>query len=147
MQFLPNPALPSVGNRIIDSEHNKLLGMISDIAQLIHIHHGVALSVAIRLLNEGLRDYFAAEEKVARAVNFDFADHRLAHQKLFNEIKLITGRIMSQNDRWSSLERKDCITSLNDCLIKHIKVDSKPFKTVLNTYSYDFKPGGSTTSK
>jgi hypothetical protein len=51
---------------------------------------------------------------------------------------------MSQNDKWSSLERKDCITSLNDCLIKHIKVDSKPFKTVLSTYSYDFKPGGST---
>jgi len=112
-----------------------------DIGQLIYLNHGVALSVALKLLNTGLRDYFAVEERIAHAVNFDFTSHRLSHQKLLNEIKLITNKIMSQNNKWSGVEKKDSIKSLNDCLIHHIKVDSKPFKAVLNTHLYDFKPG------
>jgi len=119
--------------------------MIDDIEQLIFLNHGVALSVALKLLNNGLRDYFEVEENIAHAVDFDFAKHRLAHQYLSNEIKLITSKILSQNDKWSSLERKSSIKSLYDCLIQHIKVDSRPFKIVLDTYLYDFKPGGSTT--
>jgi hemerythrin-like metal-binding protein len=147
MQFPPSSGLPSIGNRILDSEHNKLIGMIEDIGQLVFLNHGVALSVALKLLNNGLRDYFAVEENIAHAVNFDFTNHRLTHQYLSNEIKLITNKILSQNDKWSSLEKKSSIKSLNDCLIQHIKVDSKPFKTVLDTYLYDFKPGDPATSK
>lgn len=147
MQFPPNPNLPSVGNRVIDSEHNKLFGMINDIGQLIYLNHGVALTVALKLLNGGLRDYFAVEERIAHAVDFDFTNHRVAHENLLNEIKFITNKIISQNNKWSSLEKKNYIKSLNDCLIQHIKVESKPFKTVLDTCLYDFKPGGSTTSK
>ena len=140
MRFPPNSALPSVGNRIIDSEHDKLAGMINDIAQLINLNHGVALSVSLKLLNDSLPEYFKLEENVAQAVNFDFADHRLAHQRLLDEFKFITNRIMSQNDRWSGMEKKNSIKLLNDCLMRHINVDSRPFKIVLDTCLYDLKP-------
>lgn len=139
MQFPPNQGSLSVGNSIIDSEHNKLFGLINDIAQLINLNHGVALSVSLKLLNDSLHVYFAMEENIAHMVNFDFAYHRQAHQKLSDEIKLITDRIMSKNVMWSNLDRKDIIKSLNDCLIYHINIDSRPFKAVLDTYSYDFK--------
>jgi hypothetical protein len=115
--------------------------MINDMAQLIFINHDVALSVALKLLNDGLREYFSVEESIAHAVNFDFTDHRLAHRKLLDDIKHITNRIMNHNAKWSGPERKDTIKSLNDSLIQHIKVDSMPFKLVLDTYPYDFKPG------
>ena len=140
MQFPPNPGSLSVGNSIIDSEHNKLFGLINDIAQLINLNHGVALSVSLKLLNDSLHPYFAMEENIAHMVKFDFTYHRQAHKKLSDEIKLITDRIMSKNVTWSNLERKDIIKSLNDCLINHIKIDSRQFKAVLDTYSYDFKP-------
>jgi hemerythrin-like metal-binding protein len=140
MQFPPSPNSSSVGNRIIDSEHKKLFGMINDIAQLINLNHGVALSVAIKLLNDSLHEYFEVEENIAHAVNFDFANHRMAHKKLSNEIKSITSKILSQNSKWSSLERKESIKSLNDRLSQHIKVDSRPLKIVLDTHLYDFKP-------
>jgi len=140
MQFPPNPGLPSVGNRIIDSEHDKLAGLINDIAQLIYLNHGVALSVSLRLLNDSLPEYFAVEENIAHAVSFDFTNHWMAHQKLLDEIKFITSKIASQNSKWSSLEKKESIKSLNDCLFRHVNVDSRPLKIVLDTHLYDFKP-------
>jgi len=141
MQIPPNSGLSSVGNRTIDSEHHKLAGMINDIGQLVHLDHVVALSVAIKLLNDGLREYFSVEENIAHAVNFDFSYHKQAHQKLLNEINHITNKITGQNDKKLNLERKNSIKSLNDLLIQHIMVDSKPFKMVLESHSYDFKPG------
>jgi len=141
MPYAQNQGLPSVGNKIIDSEHTKLIGMVNDIAQLIHLNHGVALSVALKLLDVGLREYFVMEENIASAVGFDFSYHRQSHQQLLKEIRSITDKIVRQNDKWSSVDRKNCISSLNDCLIRHIKVDSRPFVQVLETHAYDFRPG------
>lgn len=140
MLFSTNHGSLSVGNRILDSEHQKLEGIINDIGQLILVNHVDALLEAFKLQNDILRTYFVVEENIALAVNFDFAKHRLAHQNLLNKFQLIKDKLMSQNCKWSMLERKDCIDSLNGCLIQHIKEDSKPLKIVLDTYLYDFKP-------
>ena len=140
MQFSVNYRSLSVGNKIIDTEHQKLASIINDIAQLLLVNHIVALSVAIKILNDSLRDYFVIEENIAQAVNFDFTQHRLAHQTLLNNFHAITNKLMSQNGKYSKLERKDCIDSLNGFLIQHIQEDSKPLKIVLGTHLYDFKP-------
>lgn len=140
MQFSTNLNSLSVGNRIIDSEHKKLGGIITDIGQLILVNHVVAVEAAIRMLNDGLRYYFAVEEDIAQAVNFDFAQHRLAHITFLNKFQDITDKFMSLDGKWSKLERNDFIDSLNGLLIQHIQEDSKPLKIVLDTYLYDFKP-------
>lgn len=130
----------SIGNRIIDSEHNKLRAVINEMSNLILVNHVVALSVQFKILNDSFRSYFLIEENIARAVGFDFTKHRLAHQFLMYKCKCIQDKMMSQTSKWSKLERVDCIDSLNDCLIQHIKWDSTPFKKVLDTRPYDFKP-------
>jgi hemerythrin-like metal-binding protein len=140
MQFSINQRSLSVGNRIIDTEHKKLGDIINDIGQLILVKHDVALSMAITLLNDALRHYFVVEENIAKAVNFDFTQHNLAHQALLNEIHGITHKLMNQYHKFSDLERKHFIDSLNGCLIQHIQDNSRPLKVVLDNYVYDFKP-------
>jgi len=140
MPFLTNYRSLSVGNRIIDSEHQKLGIIINDIAQLMLVNHVVALSVAIKILNDRLRDYFVVEENIAQAVNFDFTQHRLAHRILLNNFHVITNKLMSQDGKCSNLERKNYTDALNGFLIQHIQQDSKPLKMVLDTHIYDFKP-------
>jgi hypothetical protein len=49
---------------------------------LITVKSDVALSVACKLLSDSLPDYFAVEESIAQALNFDFTQHRQAHQNL-----------------------------------------------------------------
>lgn len=131
----------SVGNRIIDSEHQQLVNVINDIGQLILVNHAEALSEAFNILDNMLRTYFVVEESVALAVKFDFARHRLAHQDLLKNFQTIRARLMNQDCKWSTSERKDGVDSLNQYLIQHITEDSKPLKIVLDTYLYDFQPG------
>jgi len=140
MQFPEYYNSLSVGNRSIDSEHQKLSAIINDISQLILVNHTVALSVAIKMLADCLHECFFVEENIAQAVNFDFTKHKLTHQALLNNFRAITDKLISQNGNLSKLERKVCIDSLNELLIKHIKNDSKPLKEVLDTHLYDFKP-------
>ena len=129
----------SVGNRTIDSEHQKLGTNINDIGQLLLVNHVVALSVAIKMLTDSLEEYFSVEESIAKAANFDFTKHKLAHQTLLDNFKLITDKLISQNIKLSEIERKVCIDSLYELLIRHIKCDSKSFKLVLDAYLYDFR--------
>ena len=139
MQF-SNKSL-SVGNRIIDSEHQKLGDIINDIGQLMLVNHDVALSVAIKTLTDALSHYFVVEENVAKAVNFDFAEHSLAHQKIFDEFQVITHKLMEQYRKQSRIDRKLFIDAMNNCLVRHVQEDSKPFTVVMGKYLYDFAPG------
>ena len=147
MQFSGNLNLLSIGNRAIDSEHQKISAIINDISQLILVNHIVALSVAIKMLADRLQEYFFIEEKIARSVKVDFTKHRLAHQALLNNFRVITDKLINQNGKLSSLERKVCIDSMNELLIQHIKSDSKQLKEVLDTHLYDFKPAESEKSQ
>lgn len=142
MPHFRNHGSLSVGNRIIDLEHRKLLGKIEDIAQLITSKNDVALSVACKLLGDSLSNYFAVEESVAQALNFDFTQHRLAHQNLSNQCQLIKNKLLKLNDLRAFFDRKDCIDAMNYLLIHHIEEDSKPFKLVLDANLYDFQPKG-----
>lgn len=129
----------SVGNRVIDFEHQVLNGLINDIGQLMLVNHDVALLAAIRMLHDSLHRYFVVEERIAEAVGFDFAKHRSAHQKLFDNYRVITDKIISSAGKYSKFERKEFCDSLSDLLIQHIREDSKPLKIVLDTHLYDLK--------
>jgi len=136
----------SVGNRIIDSEHKNLHGIINGIAGLIEARDIATLHEAFELLENRLHAYFAVEETVAQAVNFDFTQHKLSHQRLLSEFRRIKHGLMSKNGLWTKLEKAGHITSLRKCLARHIAEDGKPLKIVLSEYLYDFKPdsgGGS----
>ena len=130
----------SVGNRIIDAEHKNLHGIIDGIAGLIEARDIVTLHEAFELLENRLHAYFSVEENIAQAVNFDFTQHKLAHQHLLNEFQRIKHGLMAKSGLWTKLEKAGHINSLRKCLTRHITEDGKPLKIVLSNYLYDFKP-------
>ena len=123
----------SVGNRIIDSEHKKLYDLIDGITPLIAARSIAALSEAFELLESCLRAYFAVEENIAQAVNFDFNQHRVAHQDLFIKFQRVKDELKSKNCVLSKSEKEFHIGTLKSYLVQHIKVHGKPFKIVLGT--------------
>lgn len=129
----------SVGNRLIDFEHNNLYEIISQIAGLVKARKIAALPGAFELLENRLCAYFAVEENIAKALCFDFNPHKLAHENLLNRCKLLEYKLMSRSVMWHESEWQYYICSLADCLTRHIKEDGKPFKEVLSTCLYDFK--------
>lgn len=128
----------SIGNRILDSEHKKLHGIINQIVCSVIARNVAALPEAFELLESCLYDYFAVEENIARAIGFDFTQHKLAHQHLLNEFQHIKGKLTAKNGMWSDEEGKNYAYSLMNCLIQHITQDGKPLKIVLDTCLYDF---------
>lgn len=130
----------SVGNRIIDFEHKKILGMVNIIECLIKISDGSALSGAFKLLEDYLCEYFLIEEYIAQVINFPFTQHELAHRSLLNEAQRIKNELAAHNGMWSDTAAKHYSKLLRDCLIKHIKEESMPLKIMLDTQLYDFKP-------
>lgn len=131
----------SVGNRILDSEHKKLHDIINEITNSIAAGNVAALSAAFELLENGLCAYFVVEEGIAQALDFDFNQHKLAHQNLLQKFLYAKDGLMANNGGWSKSEKKDYIVYLRGCLVRHIKEDDKPFKIALSAQFYDFKPG------
>ena len=130
----------SVGNRTLDSEHKKLHETINKIAQSIVAKDVAALPEAFDLLEDYLYVYFVLEEKIARAINLDFAQHKLAHQDLLNEFQRIRDEVTVKNGLWSDEEGKGYAHALMDSLVQHILKDGKPLKIILDTCFYDFNP-------
>lgn len=128
----------SLGNRLIDSEHKKLHDAIDGVKRAVAVRDAVALSEAFEQLENGLRAYFAVEERIAQAVGFDFTQHRFAHRHMLENMRRIMDDLTSGG--CSCPEGESYARCLMDCLIKHIKEDGRPLKLVLDTHLYDFKP-------
>lgn len=130
----------SIGNRILDSEHKKLYGLVSKIARSIAARDVAALSEAFDLLENCLCAYFAVEESIAQAINFDFTKHEFAHQCLLNEFQCMKAELAAKSGMWSDEEGDNYARSLMGCLIRHVEKDGRPLKIVLDTHLYDFCP-------
>jgi len=131
----------SIGNRIIDSAHEKILDMINRIEHFITIGDCHALSKTFNLLEDHLSDYFLVEEGIAQAINFPFADHNIAHQNLLNKVQQSKNDLVASNGMWSNTTAKHYSNLLSDSLSTHIEVESEQIKIMLATRFYDFKPG------
>lgn len=127
----------SIGNRVIDSEHKKLHGIINQIACTIAARNVAALSEEFDQLENCLCAYFLVEEYIAQTINFDFNQHRLAHQYLLNEVQRIRSELTASS---ACPEDENYARCLMNCLIRHIREDAKPLKVVLDTCLYDFNP-------
>ncbi len=130
----------SVGNSVVDSEHKKLHGIVQRIANIIASGELIALPEEFKRLENSLCAYFVIEENIAQEINFDFNQHKLAHQYLLNNFKRIRDELMAKNGMWSKFEEAGYIYSLMVYLDRHIKVDSISFKAVLGAQLYGFKP-------
>jgi len=132
----------SVGNRVIDSAHKEVFGMIDGVVHSIMARNIVALPEEFDRLGTCLCVCFSVEANIAQAVNFDFTQHGLAHQVLLNKFQHMKDWLIAKNGAWSELEGDGCIDSLRNGLIRHIKEEGEPLKMVLETHFYDFNLSG-----
>lgn len=130
----------SVGNAVVDSDHKKLIGMIDGIADVTKERDSSALLRELELFNCCLNYHSMKEEQFARALDFPFGMHKVAHQNMQAEIDL-TIYELKKNSVATLFVMDDYAQFLRDCLIKHITEEDMLMKTALQTYPYDFNIG------
>ena len=132
----------SVGNAMLDFEHKSLMGMVNSIEYTINTKDSPALLEAIKLFKDCVHTHFANEARFARAINFHFEQHELAHQHLHKELQHTIDQLAVKVGAWS-----DCVMDyypqlLRDWLIGHITGEDMQMKPVLQAHDYNFLPGG-----
>ena len=132
----------SVGNAMLDFEHKSLIGMVNNIEYTINTKDSSALLEAIKLFKDCVHTHFANEARFARAINFHFEQHELAHQHLHKELQHTIDQLAVKVGAWS-----DCVMDyypqlLRDWLIEHITDEDMLMKPALQTRDYTFWPGG-----
>jgi hemerythrin-like metal-binding protein len=132
----------SIGNAVIDSDHQKLVGLINYIACVTKAKDGFELSRALKLFKDCMNSHSINEEQFAQALDFPFAAHKLAHQNIQAEINF-TGTDFARYEREKNSMATIFIMEhyaqfLWDCLIKHITEEDMLMKPVLQARPYDF---------
>ena len=133
----------SVGNKSIDSEHKVLLNMVNDIEQAIRSRDASALSQAFKLFEASVRTHFNNEERIAKAINFPFEEHKLEHQYVLDELQTMMNELSPRDGRWSESAVEYYYSFLSEWAVTHVGEDDMRMKATLETYPYDFKPPAS----
>ena len=131
----------SVANRAIDSAHQHIIGIINKIDELIEARDDAALMDTLGSLEDSLCTYFEVEEKIAKAVKIDFAQHKLAHQRLLNDFHRMKGILAEKKGKWHEFEADADAVHWAKRFVQHIKDQGIQMKIVLGAQYYDFQPG------
>ena len=132
----------SVGNAIIDSDHQKLITMINCAEDMIKKKDNFAMSLAFTQIEHYLHVHFVNEEMFAQALNFPFALHKLGHQNMRTAIDLTKHELKKNGiEITPKFVMEHYAQFLRNWLIKHITEEDMLMKPVLQTRPYDFKIG------
>lgn len=131
----------SIGNAIIDAEHRSLISMVNDVSHEIKIRDGSALPQAFKLLENWLCIHFVNEEKIARAINFHFPQHKQAQQHSLKELQYMRNELTAKDGIWSDSAVAHFTRSLKNWMIdEHIIKLDMLMKPALQNYDYNFWP-------
>lgn len=130
----------SVGNLVIDSGHQNLIGMINSLEYAIKNKDSQELLRVFERFCDFAHLHFKDEEKIMQAVKFPFIPHRLEHQNLLDELQNTLGELVARNDIWPGSAMDHYPEFLRDWFVSHINNGIATLKPVLQTYVYDFMP-------
>lgn len=131
----------SVGNVIIDADHNELFGLVRNIDRVTKARDHFALPRALKLLNACMSRHFLNEELLAHALNIPFAMHNVAHQNMLAELDLTRHQI-GKDSVVTIYVMEHYAQFLLNWLIEHIAEEDMLMKPVLHNHPYDFKIDG-----
>jgi len=131
----------SAGNAVIDSDHKNLIALINGIEHAIRARDYSVISQAFELLEGWLCAHFANEEKIARAVKFDFSKHKHAQQYSLRELQYLRNELVGKKDIWSESALKPYPHFLRRWMTEHIIKVDMPMKPMLQALDYKFWPG------
>jgi len=130
----------SVGNLVIDSGHQNLIGMINSLEYAIKNKDSSELLRVFEKFCDFARLHFKDEEKIMQAVKFSFIPHRMEHQNLLDELQNTLGGLVAKNDIWPGSAMDHYPEFLRDWFVSHINNGIATLKPVLQSYAYDFMP-------
>lgn len=133
----------SIGNESIDSEHRNLISLTNGVIRAIETRSSSGLTRAFEQLEHGLCMHFENEEKIARAINFDFSHHKLAQRYMLGELRFLKGLLDTKNCLWfnSGVEHLSCFLE-NWVIDNHIIGLDMRMKPALQASPDGFSVGG-----
>lgn len=131
----------SVGNAVIDSDHKNLIAVINGIERAIRAKNHLVISQAFELLEGWLCVHFANEEKIARAVKFDWAKHKQAQQYSLKELQYFRNELVDKKGAWCDGAIEHYSHRLRRWMTEHIIKVDMPMKPMLQALDYKFWPG------
>lgn len=128
----------SVGNDLIDSDHQYLLEIINRAEACLRAANAVALDSVLDELALYGQSHFEREEFVAKAVGYPQADRlHESHTALVEHLKKFREGIGSS---WTQAQLDEFILFLRDWLIQHVIKEDMCMKPWLTKYSPRFDP-------
>lgn len=131
----------SVGNAFIDSDHIHLISMVNDITHAMSERDCHKLKKTLELIESGLRIHFANEEHIARAIKFDFSNHKSAQQYSLKEFQHLRSELVAKDGAWSDGAVAHFARFFKKWMIDgHIVKLDMQMKPVLQNHDYKFWP-------
>lgn len=130
----------SVGNLLIDSGHQNLIGMINSLEYVINNNDGPELLQMFKRFCDFAHLHFSDEEKILQAVEIPFIPHRLEHQSLLDELRASLNKLAADGSARSEYAMDHYPEFLRGWFVNHIKEGVATLKPVLAAHPYDFMP-------
>lgn len=130
----------SVGNLVIDSGHQDLIGMINILEYAIWRKDGLQLLRMFGKFCDSAKLHFKDEEKIMQAIRFPFVPHKLEHQHLLDELQNTLNELTAKNGVWAEYVMDHYPEFLRDWFVSHIHGGIATLKPVLEEHPYDFMP-------
>ena len=128
----------SVGNDLIDSDHQYLLEIINKAEVSLQAVNAIELSRLLDELSKYASSHFEREELLARAVGYPKADQlNLSHNLLTDQMTKFRDEL---GDTWTQAGVKAFTTFLRDWLINHVIKEDMLMKPWLIKHSPRFDP-------
>ena len=115
----------SVGIQEIDEQHKVLVGLVNEMHQAIHEHHGSETAKRILdRLGEYTRIHFAVEESLMRLFEYpDYEAHKKQHEELIGQLIQYQARVASGTTKISF----ELLHFLKLWLAEHILASDKEY--------------------
>jgi len=110
----------SIGNAVIDSEHQNLIVMIDRIESMIKARDVSSLSQELEQLEHSLCAHFVNEERLAEAVNFPFDKNKQEHLFVLKEFQRMKDELLAKKGAWTDSAAKDYSNFLSNWLSGHV---------------------------
>jgi len=134
----------SIGNTIVDSEHKHLISLTNYVERAMKgamdSKDGSTLRQAFEQLEDELVRHFRNEEKIARAVDFPFEQHRKAQEHMLEELRFLKTELMAKDCIWTEAALRHFSEFLEELITEHITCVDMPMKSALQGYDYNFWP-------
>lgn len=128
----------SVGNDLIDSDHQILIDIINKADRSLQAKSREGLLMALEELDKYSRVHFTLEERVAQAVGFpDLGQMHTSHVLLMEALNRISQDI---GEQWDKAATDQFGQFLRDWLVNHVIKEDMLLKPYLKKYSPRFDP-------